>query len=95
MTGASVIKQLCQLSLGGPAVGLAFGLVVVFWLRFIYNDDMVRLLQSKTPSMTPTHTSCLVAPWQALCASRDRPLCDVSWPSVAAAQSTGMPSHRC
>lgn len=56
MTGASVIKQLCQLSLGGPAVGLAFGLVVVFWLRFIYNDDMVSLLQFQTPSMTlPPH----------------------------------------
>ena len=52
MTGASVIKQLCQLSLGGPAVGLAFGLVVVFWLRFIYNDDMVSLLQFWTPLMT-------------------------------------------
>eukprot|EP00891_Asterochloris_glomerata_P000999 jgi/Astpho2/999/e_gw1.00016.116.1_t len=43
VTGASVIKQLCQLSLGGPAVGLAFGLVVVFWLRFIYNDDMTEI----------------------------------------------------
>ena len=72
MTGASVIKQLCQLSLGGPAVGLAFGLVVVFWLRFIYNDDMVTLLQLKRHPMTYTHTVCLVAPWQLLCDPWDR-----------------------
>lgn len=38
-----VIKQLCQLSVGGPAVGAAFGLVMVFWLRFIYNQDVVEV----------------------------------------------------
>ena len=40
MTPGYVIKQLCQLSIGGPAVGVAFGLVMVIWLRFIYNQDV-------------------------------------------------------
>ena len=38
-----VVKQLAQLSLGGPAVGLAFGVVMVIWLRFIYNHDVVEV----------------------------------------------------
>ena len=43
LTAKSVISQLCQLSLGGPAVGVAFGLVMVVWLRFIYNQDVVEV----------------------------------------------------
>ena len=43
LTVKSTISQLCQLSLGGPAVGVAFGLVIVIWLRFIYNQDVVEV----------------------------------------------------
>ena len=43
LTPGYVIKQLCQLSIGGPAVGIAFGLVMVVWLRFIYNQDVVEV----------------------------------------------------
>lgn len=43
LTVRLVVKQLCQLSLGGPAVGLAFGIVMVFWLRYIYNHDVVEV----------------------------------------------------
>lgn len=43
LTGKSVVSQLCQLALGGPAVGMAFGIVVVAWLRFIYNQDVVEV----------------------------------------------------
>ncbi|KAK9814099.1 hypothetical protein WJX72_000644 [[Myrmecia] bisecta] len=42
-TPGSVISLLCQLTLGGPAVGLAFGIAVIVWLRFIYSDDMVEI----------------------------------------------------
>ena len=43
LTVKSTISQVCQLSLGGPAVGVAFGSVVVIWLRFIYNQDVVEV----------------------------------------------------
>lgn len=43
LTVKSTISQLCQLSLGGPAVGVAFGSVIVLWLRFIYNQDVVEV----------------------------------------------------
>ena len=43
LTVKLVVKQLCQLSLGGPAVGLAFGVVMVIWLRYIYNHDVVEV----------------------------------------------------
>jgi len=43
LTVKSTISQLCQLSLGGPAVGVAFGSVIVIWLRFIYNQDVVEV----------------------------------------------------
>ncbi len=38
-----MVSQLCQLALGGPAVGIAFGIVIVAWLRFIYNQDVVEV----------------------------------------------------
>ncbi len=43
LTVKSTISQVCQLSLGGPAVGVAFGSVIVIWLRFIYNQDVVEV----------------------------------------------------
>lgn len=43
LTVKSTSSQLCQLSLGGPAVGVAFGSVIVIWLRFIYNQDVVEV----------------------------------------------------
>lgn len=33
-----VHRLFCQLSLGGPATGLAFGLASTVWLRFMYNN---------------------------------------------------------
>lgn len=43
LTPGSVIKQLCQLTLGGPAVGAAFGLCMVVWLRYVYNSAVVEV----------------------------------------------------
>lgn len=43
LTGRSVVSQLSQLALGGPAVGMAFGICMVAWLRYIYNQDVVEV----------------------------------------------------
>ncbi|KAL3158150.1 Son of sevenless 1, variant 2 [Trebouxia sp. C0010 RCD-2024] len=57
LTGKSVVKQLCQLALGGPAVGIAFGMVMVVWLRFIYNLDVVEI----TMTIVAAYGSFIVA----------------------------------
>lgn len=32
-----------QLSLGGPAIGIVFGLVATLWIHYIYNDSLVEI----------------------------------------------------
>jgi NhaP-type Na+/H+ or K+/H+ antiporter len=36
-------RLFCQLSLGGPATGLAFGMAMTAWLRFMYNNPMAEI----------------------------------------------------
>ncbi|KAL4196021.1 hypothetical protein AMTRI_Chr04g243960 [Amborella trichopoda] len=40
---AAVVKFLTRVSLGAVAVGLAFGIVSVVWLRFIFNDTVIEI----------------------------------------------------
>ncbi|MQL85492.1 hypothetical protein Taro_018015 [Colocasia esculenta] len=39
----AIIKFLSQVSLGAVAVGLAFGIVSVLWLGFIFNDTVIEI----------------------------------------------------
>ncbi|KAK1263900.1 Sodium/hydrogen exchanger 7 [Acorus gramineus] len=39
----SIVKFLTQVSLGAVAVGLAFGIVSVLWLGFIFNDTVIEI----------------------------------------------------
>eukprot|EP01083_Nonionella_stella_P117016 348184_1 len=39
-----IIKELCVLTFGGIAVGLAFGMGVVLWLRTVFNDERVEIV---------------------------------------------------
>ena len=36
-------RLFCQLSLGGPATGLLFGVAMTAWLRFMYNNPMAEI----------------------------------------------------
>ncbi len=36
--------MLFRLAVGGPAVGLGFGVSLTLWLRFIYNNEMTEIL---------------------------------------------------
>lgn len=38
-----VSRLFCQLSLGGPATGLMFGVAMTAWLRFMYNNPMAEI----------------------------------------------------
>ncbi|KAJ3672840.1 hypothetical protein LUZ60_006214 [Juncus effusus] len=42
-SAGDVIKFLSQVSLGAVAVGLAFGIVSVLWLGFIFNDTVIEI----------------------------------------------------
>jgi NhaP-type Na+/H+ or K+/H+ antiporter len=37
LTIGEIIAKFCRLSFGGPALGIAFGMVLEFWLAFIHN----------------------------------------------------------
>lgn len=36
-------RLFCQLSIGGPATGLMFGIAMTAWLRFMYNNRMAEI----------------------------------------------------
>ena len=36
--------MLFRLAVGGPAIGLGFGVSLTLWLRFIYNNEMTEIL---------------------------------------------------
>ncbi|KAL5563933.1 hypothetical protein UlMin_033680 [Ulmus minor] len=38
---ATILKFLAQVSLGAVGIGLAYGIVSVLWLRFIFNDSVI------------------------------------------------------
>lgn len=42
-TWAAIVKYLAQVSLGAVAIGLAFGVVSVLWLGFIFNDTVIEI----------------------------------------------------
>ena len=37
-------RVLFRLALGGPAIGLGFGVACTLWLRFIYNNEMTEIM---------------------------------------------------
>ena len=42
-TAGYAARKFVQLSVGGPLVGLAFGLATTLWMRFMFNDDMAEV----------------------------------------------------
>ncbi|XP_010066529.2 sodium/hydrogen exchanger 8 isoform X1 [Eucalyptus grandis] len=41
--GAAIIKFLTEVSLGAVCIGLAFGIISVLWLGFIFNDTVIEI----------------------------------------------------
>lgn len=39
----NVCRLFAQLSAGGPATGLAFGIATTIWLRFMYNNPLAEI----------------------------------------------------
>ncbi|XP_050375033.1 sodium/hydrogen exchanger 7 isoform X5 [Argentina anserina] len=40
---AAIIKFLCQATFGAVGIGLAFGILSIMWLRFIFNDTVIEI----------------------------------------------------
>nr|CAL44986.1 putative Na/H antiporter [Cymodocea nodosa] len=56
-SAGSIIKFLCEVSLGAVAVGLAFGIVSVLWLHYIFNDTVIEVTLTLAVSYIAFYTS--------------------------------------